>query len=309
MQADGINRPMNAREWTMLLVLSAIWGCSFFFTAIMLREVSPFTSVFLRVAIGASVLVPLIHLMGHRFPRDRRAWLAFFSMALTNNVIPFALIAWGQTHIASGLAAILNATTPLWTVLVAHVGTSDEKISADRLAGVALGITGVAWMIGGDALNTLGSNVAAQIAVLLAALFYAFSGVYAKRFERMQVPPIVTAAGLLTASSTIMLPIVLLVDRPWLLPPPSMAFVGAALGMGVFATGIAYILYFRILATAGATNLLLVTLLIPVGAVLLGTRVLHERLEVKHFVGMALIAAGLAAIDGRILKRLRGRRT
>lgn len=301
-----VNHTMNAREWTMLLVLSAIWGCSFFFTAVMLREVGPFTSVFLRVSIGASVLVPLIHLIGYRFPRERSAWIAFFTMALMNNVVPFELIAWGQTHIASGLAAILNATTPLWTVLVAHFATSDEKISSNRVAGVALGIAGVAWMIGEDALRSLGSNVAAQLAVLLAAVFYAFSGVYAKRFDRMGIPPIVTAAGLLTASATMMLPIMLVVERPWLLPVPSATVVGAALGMGVLATAIAYILYFRIIATAGATNLLLVTLLIPVGAVLLGTFVLGERLELKHFVGMTLIAAGLAAIDGRVLKRMRG---
>ncbi len=303
-----INRTMNAREWAMLLLLSAIWGCSFFFTAVMLRDVGPITSVFLRVSIGALFLVPVIHVMGYRFPRERRVWIAFFSMALTNNVIPFALIAWGQTHIASGLAAILNATTPFWTVLVAHVATSDEKITAKRLAGVAIGIVGVALMIGGDALMSLGSNVVAQLAVLLAAVFYGFSGVYAKRFGRMGVAPIVTAAGLLTASSAMMLPLMLIIDRPWLLPPPSAAVVGAAIGMGVLATGIAYILYFRILATAGATNLLLVTLLIPVGAILLGTLVLGERLEAKHFVGMALIAAGLAAIDGRVLRLSRGTR-
>jgi drug/metabolite transporter (DMT)-like permease len=294
---------MNAREWTMLLVLSAIWGCSFFFTAVMLREVQPLTSVFLRVSIGAAVLVPLIYLIGHRLPCEGRAWIAFFTMALMNNLVPFSLIAWGQTHIASGLAAILNATTPLWTVLVAHAATSDEKITANRLIGVGIGIAGVALMIGGDALRSLGSNVAAQLAVLLAAMFYAFSGVYAKRFDRMGVAPIVTAAGLLTASSAMMLPIMLVVDRPWLLPPPSLAFVGAALGMGVLATAIAYILYFRILATAGATNLLLVTLLIPVGAILLGTLALNEQLEAKHFAGMALIAAGLAAIDGRVFRR------
>jgi drug/metabolite transporter (DMT)-like permease len=300
-----INHAMNLREWTMLLVLSAIWGCSFFFTAVMLRELPPATAVFLRVAIGALVLVPVIHIMGHRFPLDRRVWIAFFMMALMNNVIPFTLIAWGQTHIASGLAAILNATTPLWTVLVAHVATADEKVTANRLAGVVLGIAGVAWMIGGDALRELGSNVAAQLAVILAAVFYAFSGVYAKRFDRMGIVPIVTAGGLVTASSVMLFLLMLVVDRPWTLPMPAMETWGAALGIGVLATAIAYILYFRILATAGATNLLLVTLLIPVGAILLGTLVLDERLEAKHFIGMALIAAGLAAIDGRVLRRAR----
>jgi drug/metabolite transporter (DMT)-like permease len=298
---------MNAREWTMLLVLSAVWSFSFFFTQVMLRDLPPITVVFLRVMIGASVLIPVIYLMGHRFPREPRVWVAFFAIALTNNVIPFALAAWGQTHIASGLAAILNATTPFWTVLLAHVATNDEKITANRMAGVALGVAGVAWMIGTDALQSIGANVLAQIAVLLGAVSYACAGVYAKRFDRMGVSPIVTAAGLVTASTAILLPIMLMIDRPWLLPMPSLTTWGAALGIGILATAFAYILYFRILATAGATNLLLVTLLIPVGAILLGTFVLHERLETKHFIGMAMIAAGLAVIDGRLLKVLRGR--
>ncbi len=300
-----INRTMNAREWTLLVALSAIWSCSFFFNSVALRELPPLTLVWLRVLLGAAVLVPLIHAMGYRLPREGRVWAAFFAMGLMNNVIPFWLIAWGQTHIAGGLAAILNATTPLWTVLVAHFATQDEKMTRNRLAGVALGLAGVAWMVGADALRTLGTNVIAQLAVLAAAVFYALSGVYAKRFDKMGVSPIVTATGLVTASSVMLMPLALTLDRPWTLPMPSAAAWGAVAGVAVLSTALAYILFFRILATAGATNLLLVTFLIPVGAILLGTLVLGERLEAKHFAGMAMIGAGLAAIDGRILKRLR----
>lgn len=301
-----INRTMNAREWTMLLVLSAIWGCSFMFTGVTLREIPPVTAVFLRVSIGAMVLIPLIYAMGYSLPRDRHVWGAFFFSGLINNAIPFLLITWGQTHIASGLASILNATTPLFTVLVAHVATQDEKMTASRLAGVVLGLSGVAWMIGTDVLQSVGSNVIAQLAVLLAAIFYALAGVYAKRFESMGVAPIVTATGLVTSSSIILFPLMLALEHPWTLAMPSPSTFASVLGMGVLATAFAYIIYFRILATAGATNLMLVTLLIPVGAILLGALVLGERLEAKHFVGMALIGAGLAAIDGRALKRLSG---
>ncbi len=297
-----INRTMNASEWTMLFVLSAVWGCSFFFTGVTLRELPPVTTVFLRVSVGAAVLLTLIHLIGYRLPRERDVWGAFFFSGLINNVIPFMLIAWGQTHIASGLASILNATTPLWTVIVAHVLTNDEKMTPNRIAGVVLGMAGVVWMIGGDALHAIGANVLAQLAVLLAAISYAFSGVFAKRFGRMGVSPIVTATGLVTTSSIMMLPLMLAIDRPWTLAMPSATTWSAVFGMGVIATAAAYILFFRIVATAGATNLMLVTLLIPVGAILLGTFALHERLEAKHFVGMALIGAGLAAIDGRLLK-------
>lgn len=300
-----INRTMNAREWTLLVALSAIWSCSFFFNSVALRELPPMTLVWLRVLLGAAVLVPLIHAMGYRLPREGRVWAAFFAMGLMNNVIPFWLIAWGQTHIAGGLAAILNATTPLWTVLVAHFATHDEKMTRNRLAGVTLGLAGVAWMVGADALRTLGTNVIAQVAVLAAAVFYALSGVYAKRFDKMGVSPIVTATGLVTASSVMLMPLALTLDQPWTLPMPSAAAWSAVSGVAVLSTALAYILFFRILATAGATNLLLVTFLIPVGAIMLGTLVLGERLEAKHFAGMAMIGAGLAAIDGRILKRLR----
>jgi drug/metabolite transporter (DMT)-like permease len=300
-----INRNMNAQEWAMLCALSLIWGGSFFFNSLGLREIPPLTLVLLRVAIGAAILVPAISLMGHRLPGRIAIWRAFFIMGLMNNVIPFSLIAWGQTHIAGGLASILNATTPLWTVVVAHLATREEKMTGNKLAGVLLGMVGVAVMIGPDVLQTLGDNVLAQLAVLLAAVFYAVSGVYARRFDALVRSPIVTATGVLIAASAMLLPLALLSDRPWLLPPPSAQSVAAVLGIGILSTAIAYIFFYRILASAGATNLMLVTFLIPVSAILLGTLVLRERLEGRHFAGMALICAGLAAIDGRAIRRLR----
>jgi drug/metabolite transporter (DMT)-like permease len=227
-------------------------------------------------------------------------------MGLLNNAIPFSLIVWGQSHIASGLAAILNATTPLFTVLVAHLLTTDEKLTAGRILGVIIGLAGVAIMIGGDALDTLGVNVTAQIACLAAALSYALAGVFGRRFRAMGVTPLETAAGQVTASSLVLLPMMMIVDKPWSLPVPSASTIGALVGLAALSTSLAYILYFRILATAGATNLLLVTFLIPVSAIILGTCFLDEGIHARQLLGMTLIGCGLVAIDGRPWRRLTG---
>ncbi|MFC7398406.1 DMT family transporter [Chelatococcus sp. GCM10030263] len=299
-----INRTMTAREWAMLLALSVLWGGSFFFAGVALKELPPFTVVALRVGIAAVVLNIVVRACGLEVPRSRAVWAAFFGMGLLNNAIPFSLIAWGQTHIASGLAAILNATTPLSTVVVAHFLTRDEKMTANRAAGVLIGLAGVVLMIGPEALKGIGTNVLAQLAVLLASIVYAFAGVYGRRFKGMAVAPMVTAMGQVTASSVMLVPVALLVDRPWTLPTPSLTASGAILCFAVLSTALAYVIYFRLLASAGATNLLLVTFLNPVGAILLGSFVLGERLDANHFLGMALIGAGLAAIDGRLLKRI-----
>jgi drug/metabolite transporter (DMT)-like permease len=240
-------------------------------------------------------------------PRDRASWAAFFGMGILNNMIPFCLIVWGQTHIASGLASILNATTPLFAVVVAHLMTSDEKMTGNRLFGVLVGFAGVAYMIGLDALRDLGANVLAQLAVLGAAISYSFAGIFGRRFRQMGMAPLIPAAGQVTASTILMLPIALIVDRPWTLAAPSAETWMALLGLALLSTAVAYVLFFRILAAAGATNLMLVTFLIPVSAILLGAAVLGEQLQGKHLVGMAMIAIGLAAIDGRLLARLRKR--
>ena len=300
-----INRSMTPTEWLMLLTLSVLWGGSFFFTGVVIKELPPFTIVVLRVGLAAVILNIVIRAMGLRMPTDKAVWAAFFGMGLLNNVIPFSLIVWGQSHIASGLASILNATTPLSTVIVAHFLTRDEKMTGNRLVGVIAGLIGVVVMIGPEVLEGLGTNVLAQLAVLGAALSYAFAGVFGRRFKAMGVAPLMTATGQVTASTLILLPISLMVDQPWQLSMPSTAAWGALIGIAALSTALAYILYFRILATAGATNLLLVTFLIPVSAIILGSLVLGERLDPKHFLGMALIGIGLGAIDGRLLTALR----
>ncbi len=295
---------MGGREWAMLLALAVLWGGSFFFNAVAVRELPSFTLVWLRVAVAAVTLLGVLRLLGQRMPTEGRIWATFFGMGLLNNVVPFVLIVWGQHHIASGLASILNATTPLFTVLAAHLLTPDERLTPLKAAGVAMGFAGAVSMIGPDALGGLGTGVTAQIACLAGALSYAFAGIFGRRFKRMGVAPMATAAGQVCASTLLLLPLMLLVDRPWTLAMPHAATWGAVLGVGLLSTALAYVLYFRILAASGATNLLLVTFLIPVSAILLGALVLGETLLPQHFGGMALIGAGLACIDGRLLRLL-----
>jgi drug/metabolite transporter (DMT)-like permease len=211
-----------------------------------------------------------------------------------------SLLVWGQSHIASALASILNATTPFFTVTVAHFLTSDERLTYAKLAGVGLGLAGAIVIVGPDVVRGFGADVWGELACLGAPVSYAFAGIYGRRFKRMGLTPIATATGQTTAATLLVLPLVLAVDHPWSLAMPSAATWGAVLGVAVLCTAVAYILYFRILASAGATNLLLVTFLIPVSAILLGALFLGERLSPRHFLGMALIGLALAVMDGRV---------
>jgi len=182
----------------MLVALSVLWCGSFFFTAIAVKELPPFTIVVLRVGIAAVILNVGIHLMGLRMPREGRVSLAFLGMGFLNNAFGFSLLVWGQTHIASGLASIRNATTPLFTVLRAHAFTTDEKLSGNRLAGVLIGLLGVAVMIGNQAFDGLaatGPATLAELACLGAALSYGLAGVFGRRFKRLGVAPLLTATG------------------------------------------------------------------------------------------------------------------
>lgn len=300
-----INHSMGPVEWILLIVLSILWGGSFFFVGVAVDDLGPLTIVALRVGLAAIALNLVVVLMGLRMPADKPMWKAFFGMGLLNNMIPFTLIVWGQAYIASGLASILNASTIFFTVIAAHYLTRDERLTGGRFAGVLLGIAGVVFLIGTEALSGLGTQLLAQLAILGGALSYAFAGIYGRRFRTLNSPPLVTATGQVTASALVLIPLALILERPWLLPMPSATVWAAILGLALLSTALAYILYFRVLSTAGATNILLVTFLIPVSAILLGTVFLGEQLELKHFAGMALIGAGLAAIDGRPLKAVR----
>ncbi len=301
-----VNRPMSSLEWAMLLGLSVLWGGSFFFVGVAVKELPTLTIVTVRALLAALILLAVLKAGGIAIPTSGKVWVAFFVMGFLNNVVPHTLIVWGQGHVASGVASILNATTPLFTVIVAHLLTADEKMTGNRLAGVVVGLAGVAVMIGADVLHAFGIGIVAQLACLGAALSYGFAGVYGRRFRAMGVSPMATAMGQVAASSVMLLPVVLLVDRPWLLPMPSGQALAAMVGLAALSTAFAYVLFFRILASAGATNIALVTFLIPVSAIMLGILFLGEVLLLRHLVGMVMIGAGLAAIDGRLWKRLRG---
>jgi len=286
---------LSATDWLLLVFLSILWGGSFFFAKIAVDEMPPLTLALGRVGIAAALLAVLAGRAG--LISLARAWPAFAVLGLLNNVIPFTLIFWGQTHIPSGLASIFNATTPIFTALIAHFATRDEKLDAAKLVGVTTGFVGVMAMLGPEVLGDIGGGLWAQLACLVAAVSYAVAGIWGRRLAHL--PAVTVAAGQLIAASVMLAPLAMLVDRPWRLAMPSPAALAALLALAVLSTALAYVIYFRILARAGATNLLLVTFLIPVSAILLGTAVLGERLAPHHFAGMAIIAVGLAAIDGR----------
>ncbi|WP_329603616.1 DMT family transporter [Acidiphilium iwatense] len=232
-------------------------------------------------------------------PASPRLWADFIVMGVLNNVIPFSLIVFGETRISSGLASILNATTPMFTVVVAHMLTANEKLTRSKFVGVAIGFAGVAVLVGPGALAGMAKGgILGEVACLGAALVYAFAGIYGRRFK--DISPIKVATGQVTGSTLVLIPVVVFADRPWTLPAPDAETWGALIGIALLCTVLAYILYFRILAAAGATNLLLVTFLIPVSAILLGSFVLGEALLIREFAGMAMIGGGLAFIDGRL---------
>jgi len=299
--------PMTPADWGLILTLSALWGGAFFFNQVAVADVPVLSVVLARVALAAALLWSAAALVGLGPPRTAKIWGALLLMGCLNNAIPFVLIVWGQATIGASAASILNASTPLFTVLLADRLTADEPLSRARLAGVLLGLGGVAVLLGGATVSGRPEVIAAQAACLAAAVSYALAGIFGRRFRAWQLPPVVTAAGQVTASSLVLLPLVLVLDRPWTLTPPGPPAVGALLAVATLSTALAYVVYFRLLARTGAGNVLLVTLLVPVTAVLLGATVLGESVGAREFAGMALIAAGLLIIDGRAARALRQR--
>ncbi len=290
---------MTAGEWGLLVLLSVLWGGSFFFSKIIVQQVPPFTLVLIRFTLAAGVLGAYLKAQGTLVPWTVATWTAFAGMGALNNLIPAALIAWSQKTIASGLASVLIAMTPVFSILVAHCFTTDDRMSANKVVGVALGIAGVAALVGIDTLDGSLRNVPGILGCLGAALSYGFANVFGRRFKRLGIAPTVGAFGQLAATAVMVAPVALAFDRPWLLPLPSTVVWAAMIGLVLLSTALAYAIFFRLLASAGTTNISLVTLLIPVSAILLGTFVLGERLSTPQYAGMALIGLGLFAIDGR----------
>lgn len=290
---------ISARAWGELLLLAMIWGGSFIANRLAIDEIGVLGTVAFRVT-GACLLLWLyVALRGLPVPRSPRIWGAFLVMGALNNAIPFSLITWAQLTVPSGLAAILNASTALMGVVVASIVFRDEKLTGRRLAGVLLGLAGVTVVIGLQALTALDLTSLAQLTLLVAALSYACAAVWG-RLNLSGLPPQVAAAGMLTGSTVLMVPAALAVEG---LPPAPAAGTWLALAyLAVVSTAGAYLLYYRVLALAGAGNLSLVTLLTAPFAVILGAVVLGESLPLRDYLGFALITAGLVAIDGRILQ-------
>ncbi len=295
-----VNRVMTPGQWGLVGVLSIIWGGSFFFIGVAVKELPPLSIVLSRVGFAAVFLLLYVGISRRKMPADLKLWGTFFLMGLLNNLIPFCLIVWGQQYIQSGLASILIATTPIFSVVLAHFLTREERLTVKRASGVAIGWLGVAVLIGIESLKGFGIEVLGQLSVLSAAGIYAYAAIFGRRFKGLD--PVVVSTCMLCASTLMILPLTLVIDRPWQLAPSAAAW-GALFGLSAVSTSFAYIIYFRVLAVAGATNVMLVTFLVPVSAILLGVLVLGERLGWNAFGGMALIFAGLIAIDGRLLKR------
>lgn len=297
-------KTMDGQDWGLLILLSVLWGGAYFFAGVAVRELPPLTVVLARVFLAAVALLPLFWYSGYSMPRSYNAWLPFIGMGLLNNVIPFGLIFAGQTQITVGLSSIINAMTPLFTVIL-MASFQHERLTVNRIVGVLLGVTGVAVLRGIDGPVDAGQSLGIALC-LGAALSYGFAALWGRKFL-VGVPPVKSATCQLICSTVIMMVIVSLVDQPWQLDVPSQKTLWSLLALAVFGTALAYIVFFNILVRAGPSNVMLVTLLIPVTALLLGNVFLGESIQPKEIIGALIIATGLLFIDGRVINRLVGK--
>ena len=294
---------MTTRDWLQLLLLGGLWGASYFFVEIALVGFPVLALVSARIVLAALALWVFVIAARARIPREARVWVAFAVMGFLNNIIPFSLLTWGQVEITASLAAILTATTPMFTIIVAGLLLHDEPVTRSKVFAIALGFVGVVVMIGPDVLGELGRAAWAQLAILGASLSYAFAGAYGKRFHAWGVTPLVASAGQVSMSAAILVAVILATGNAGAFSHAGTPEWAAVAVLAVFCTAFAYLLFFRLLASAGATNVMLVTFIIPVSAILLGVTFLGEVLRPVEMLGMALIALGLVIIDGRLLRR------
>ena len=286
---------MTRSVWLLLISLALLWGGSFLFVEVALEGFKPLTIVALRVLTGAIVLHAILLLLKRKFPWDLKNITRFAIMGALNNAIPFSLIVWGQQSIDAGRASVMNATVPLFTVMLAHWLLKDEKLTPAKLAGIVIGFAGV-FVLTGLGSSSSDNSVIGQIAVLGAAVSYAFASIYGRQLSHLD--PKVSATGMLTASSVIMLPVVWLLDPSGLLPEVGFASILSVIVLGVACTALAYLLYFKILLQAGSSNLSLVTFLIPPGAIIMGIVFLGEHIGINDLVGVGLILTGMAIATG-----------
>ncbi len=296
------NLRLDAKGWGMLLLLSILWGGSFLFVEIGLEELPPVSIVAFRVTFAAIAAIILLKVTSQPFPRDFSLWRSFLLMGLVNNVMPFMLIVWGQQYVLGGVAAILNASTPVFAVLVAQVFTSDEKLTLEKTVGLIVAIIGVVIVIGLDVVANFSMNNLGQFAILAAGISYAVASVFGRRFGKAGIAPLTVTTGQLTIATLVLVPLAFWFDGDLLQRSMSLRVVWAMIGLAIVSTTLAYLLYFKLIATAGATNATLVTILVPVSAIVLTWALLGEQLPSSALEGMLVIAAGLLILDGRILQ-------
>ncbi len=290
-------RSLGITEWMLLVGLSVLWGGSYLFMKLAVLTVPLFTIVLGRVSIAALALLIVLTISGTGIPKGRRIWLAFFGMGIFNNVIPMSLIVFSQNSISVGLASILNSITPLFTILVAHMTTNDERLTFRKLVGISFGIMGVVMLMGPELVDNFGVAALGEWACLGAALSYACANTFGRRFVQLGTKPMQTAFGQVVASTVILAPLVIVVDQPWAISDPGFLSVLSILALGLFCTALAYVIYFQILARSGATAIALVTFMIPPSAILMGWLALGEQISSQDFLGLSLIGVGLFSVN------------
>jgi drug/metabolite transporter (DMT)-like permease len=296
-------KSIDSRDWKLLALLSVLWGGSFFFAGVAVRELPPLTIVLARVGLASLLLVPAHWIRLGHLPKSFVSWRAFVIMAALNNVIPFSLFVFGQRDITSGLASVLNATTPLFTVLV-MASFGEEKLIYRKVLGVLLGLVGVAILRAQTPLTLADAHTLGVVLCLGGALSYGFAGLWGRR-HLSGVPPLTSATCQLLCSTVVVGVLAAIFERPWVLASPSPATIWSLAGFAWLSTALAYIIFFQILVRSGASNVMLVTLLIPVTSILLGYFVLGEVIKTREVVGAAVVASSLLVVDGRVLSFLK----
>ena len=291
---------MKSKDWLMIFCLGGLWGSSFFFVELLLETLSPFLIVYLRITLAAILLLFILLIKQVKVAFNASLIFNLFIMAMLNNVLPFLLIAYGQQSVTGGLASILNANTSLLTILIAPLLIPSEKLSFNRVGGAIIGVCGVIVAVGYENIFQIYENNLGKYLILLATLSYALASVWAK-LRLDGVPALISATGMLTGSAIILTPFAFFYNFDELANLSFSAFSMSAL-FAILCSVLAYIIYFKILESAGASNLLVCTVIIPPSAILLNLLFLNQAVSQSEIIGLLIIVVGLIVLDGRYIK-------
>lgn len=292
---------MGLFDWIRLIILSLLWGGSYIWIEIALLTISPLMIVFFRVFMASIFLLSVCKILKLSFVINKRLFIIFLMISLFNNVIPFNLIAWGQSQITASVSSILNATTPLFTVILANYWPKGEKATLNRIIGVVVGICGVSILMG-FSFDDLNNSIDGQIAILLASVSYAISVLFGKQIDS-SIHPAISATMMLCISSIILMPIVIYMGVDFISVSKIESMI-PLLGLSIFSTAVAYLIFYKLIKNIGS-NVMLVTLLMPISAIFMSIIFLGESIATQHIIGLILILIGLILVDGRILQRFR----